>query len=306
MASILDRYGIKEVADVTFYEIDKTTGDAGKPVLYLDTLKVSTIEQTAETTDARGGKGNPKLITWDYGKDITVTLEDALFSAKSLSIMFGDGTVDTTGTKVRRTVMVKVAGEEQEVDVGDGKKEKKMVAVDPTSFVADVYDSNKGGSVRKTVVLSGDVKDSEVSYANSGLKIEKVTTEEGKECGFTDINGETDASISLHADVEIGDRIFITYWASAKVKEVVISADSFPGTYYVTGDTYARSDVDGSDQFFQFIIPKAKVTSENTITLEAEGDPSVFNMNLSVLRPESGDMMKLVQYDLDGGAVTLD
>lgn len=29
------------------------------------TLKVSTLEQTAETADARGGKGNPKLITWD-------------------------------------------------------------------------------------------------------------------------------------------------------------------------------------------------------------------------------------------------
>ena len=51
--------------------------------------------------------------------------------------------------------------------------------------------------------------------------------------------------------------------------------------------------------FFQFIIEKAKVTSENTITLEAEGDPSVFSMNLTVLRPESGEMMKLVQYDLE-------
>ena len=40
------------------------------------------------------------------------------------------------------------------------------------------------------------------------------------------------------------------------------------------------------------------MTAENTITLEAEGDPSVFNMNLTVLRPEDGDMMKLVQYDL--------
>ena len=64
MASILDRYGIKEVADVTFYEIN-ADGTQGKPVLFLDTLKVSTIEQTAETVDARGGKGNPKLITWD-------------------------------------------------------------------------------------------------------------------------------------------------------------------------------------------------------------------------------------------------
>lgn len=52
---------------------------------------------------------------------------------------------------------------------------------------------------------------------------------------------------------------------------------------------------------FQFIIPKAKVTSENTITLEAEGDPSVFNLNLTVLRPADGVMMKLVKYDLLGG-----
>ena len=63
------------------------------PVLYLDTLKVSTIEQTAEEAEARGGKGNAALIAWDYGKEINVTLEDALFSAKSMAIMFGNGTV---------------------------------------------------------------------------------------------------------------------------------------------------------------------------------------------------------------------
>ena len=37
--------------------------------------------------------------------------------------------------------------------------------------------------------------------------------------------------------------------------------------------TYARSELSGDDEFFQFIILRAKVTSENTITLEAEGDP---------------------------------
>lgn len=47
---------------VTFYGIN-SNGTVGRPVLYLDTLKVSTIEQTAEQADARGGKGNPKLIT---------------------------------------------------------------------------------------------------------------------------------------------------------------------------------------------------------------------------------------------------
>ena len=79
---------------------------------------------------------------------------------------------------------------------------------------------------------------------------------------------------------------------------IEISAASFPGTYYVTGDTYARSEASGKDEFFQFIIPKAKMNAENTITLEAEGDPSVFNMSLRVMRPADGVMMKLVKYDL--------
>ena len=40
------------------------------------------------------------------------------------------------------------------------------------------------------------------------------------------------------------------------------------------------------------------MSSEQTITLEAEGDPSVFSMNLTVLRPDDGVMLKLIQYDV--------
>lgn len=49
---------------------------------------------------------------------------------------------------------------------------------------------------------------------------------------------------------------------------------------------------------FQFIIYKAKISSENTITLQAEGDPSTFNFNLTVLRNQDGKMMDLVQYKI--------
>ena len=55
--SLFDRYGIKEVADVTFYELNEDNHNLpGKPVLFLDTLKVSTVEQTAESAEIRGGK----------------------------------------------------------------------------------------------------------------------------------------------------------------------------------------------------------------------------------------------------------
>ena len=239
MANILDRYGIKEVADVTFYALNDADGTRGAPVLYLDTLKVSTIEQTAEEAEARGGKGNPPLIIWDYGKEITVTLEDALFSVKSMAIMFGDGTANDLTT------------------------------------------------ITKTLTFTGSTPHSQ--YTFPGGKTVTITSST-----IYDVTGSVVPTNSLQANTAY----FQTFDLTVTGSSIEISAQTFPGTYYVTGDTYARSETTGKDEFFQFIIPKAKVQSENTITLEAEGDPSVFNMNLRVMRPADGVMMKLVKYDL--------
>ena len=280
MASILDRYGIKEVADVTFYSIN-ADGSRGAPALYLDTLKVSTIEQTAETADARGGKGNPKLITWDYGKEINVTIEDALFSSKSMAIMFGNGTVaNKSADIITKTAVVNI------------DKDGKL----PNFFTADVYDAVAGAKRLKVRMDETTPASDEIAFANSGITLVSLTAENGAVIDDTFSKAEwTTVGLTNYKS----QKAFVTYTVKATTKTIVISGDSFPGTYYIVGDTYARSDVTGADQFFQFIIPKAKVTSENTITLEAEGDPSVFSMNLTVLRPESGEMMKLVQYDLD-------
>ena len=243
MGNILEKYGIKEVADVMFYEID-STGAASKPVLYLDTLKVSTIEQTAEEAVARGGKGNAPLVTWDYGKDITVTLEDALFSAKSMAIMFGDSTVKTDTSALKKTI---------------------AWTAETGATVPTVFEGPQG---KKYAVPS-----TAVTYDATGATVSSFTA------------GQTYYTVFDMPIVNGGT--------------INVDANSFPGTYYVTGDTYARSEVTGNDEFFQFIIPKAKVQSGNTITLEAEGDPSVFNLNLHVLRPASGPMMKLVKYDME-------
>lgn len=89
--NIFEQYGIKEVADVTLYaiELDKHDREVYIPVMYLDTLKVSTLEQTADQTSARGGKGNSELITWDFNKAINLNLEDALYTPASQSLMWG-------------------------------------------------------------------------------------------------------------------------------------------------------------------------------------------------------------------------
>ena len=66
--NIFEQYGIKEVANVYFeaLENDEKAGVyAGDIVLFLDSLKVSTIETTAENVAAQGGWGNPRLVSWD-------------------------------------------------------------------------------------------------------------------------------------------------------------------------------------------------------------------------------------------------
>ena len=303
MASILDRYGIKEVADVTFYKI-KNDGTRGDPVLYLDTLKVSTIEQTAESVDARGGKGNPKLVTWDYGKEITVSIEDALFSSKSMAIMFGNGTVSQGSSLIQKTAVIRMGA----------ASSGKVKAVNDY-FVADIYDATEGSKRVKlyfggSTAPTGEVAlTNQVAFVGPNSVTSKLYDEDGEVLDEAFTLSELTAlyttgitSPSASGENYDGHKFMFTYWVSSVGKQITISGDTFPGTYYVQGDTYARSDVDGSDQFFQFIIPKAKMTSENTITLEAEGDPAVFNMNLTVLRPEDGDMMKLIQYDLTAPA----
>ncbi len=258
MASILDKYGIKEVADVTFYHLD-STGKPDYPVLYLDTLKVSTIEQTAEQTEARGGKGNPPLIIWDYGKEITVTLEDALFSAKSMAIMFGNGNVK-----------------------GYGASSSDQLIMKTEEFIA---------TASATVSSATDAGWKSQYEGPDGKLYAKVNPK------FYDAKGSNVSSLTS------GEKYFCSYdLLTVNAGIIEISASTFPGTYYVTGDTYARSEASGIDEFFQFIIPKAKMQAENTITLEAEGDPSVFNMSLRVMRPADGVMMKLVKYDLASGA----
>ena len=237
--NILDKYGIKEVADVTFYEIAEG-GKPGAPVLYLDTLKVSTIEQTAENTSARGGKGNPELIMWDYGKEITVTLEDALFSAKSMALMYGVDIKDT----------------------GDFGEETTILKTVPVSEVTT------DGKIK---INGQDVTVTELKYYDA----------EGK-----DVTSDKTGAVYATGKITVSGQ------------KIIISSDKFPGTYYITGDTFARSEKTGKDEFFQFIVPKAKMQSEVTLTMEAEGDPSTFNMSLKVLRPENGEMMKLVKYSL--------
>jgi len=273
MAIILDKYAIKEVADVMFYELD-SKGAPSAPVLYLDTLKTSTISQSSETVDARGGKGNVKLLTWDTNKEITLEIEDAVFSAKSLGIMFG-GTVRQNGAT-------------QEV---------------LKTLKADKFSVPSGGDGS---MLAFEIKDGTYYIATQKVAWFKYTVDnDTKITAITPI--ESAAAMPTDADFGTFDLLDAVNKPSNGTSivtdglEIDVTAEFGDNTYYITGDTYARNVASGQDDFLQFIIPKGKVSAEDvSLTMEADGDPATFSMTVNCLKAENGSMIKLVKYNLGG------
>ena len=301
--NIFDKYGIKEVANVYFEALDDDIAAgvyAGDIVLFLDTLKVSTIETTAENVAAQGGWGNPRLVQWDYGKEINITLEDALLSLESLRFMLG-GAIK----RPKATDSVIVRHTEEVVCKANG------VVPKPTDHLTGVEltpTATYGHPLRLIKMTTGARTQLVVATAAGAA----ITIDGLKAINFKNpamLENETD---NTKQTVQ-GDHVRI-FWeeevtsesAAETAIEVTISPDTFPGTYKVVGDTFMRSEKTGKDEPFQFIINKAKVQSNVTITLEAEGDPSTFEMQLNVLRSTNEDgkneMMKLVRYSISSSS----
>lgn len=519
---IFEQYGIKEVADVCIYSIHKKQDNSGDvyyvPALYLDTLKVSSVEKTAENVWAQGGLGNSRLVCWDYGKQINLTLEDALCTPASLGLCWGgvlgadwkDGKLDqklgiTWNTdkveKLERMEKAFYPRNDKETssisyllpqteedrknteingiitnsEVVDGtnisgfgtvknhsykwtlyvESDIKSVATVPNKFF-DIYGNSyaiddtaqvivnsnpitvKDGvnikthkfhviykllkandqgftpardlifdtsyirdyrkinnlaesngeydKISSSITFSGaistdkaDVKDAEylaimidndnnykaaffapsgsdtkgwltpkipidteqfrgldlwlkfdhlneliyfiltkytnninyiepVSIDSTGevVKISKIkTTDEYKGKLWAYVNPRTMQPYPDDYWFHQGEPYYIKSLTLApknkelKAKRITVPAGQFPGMYMIVGETYIRNRDTGEDERLQIKFPLCKIKSNQTLTLQAEGDPTTFNLEVEVARPVSGIMMEMTSYEVD-------
>ena len=380
-------YSITKIGDEEFYT----------PVLFLDTLKVSTLDKTAQKVEAKGGKGNKKLITWNFGKEITLRLEDALFSPASMSMIWGGQLnaklSDYTSAIVKCNMANKygklnystkaypspaltdneweivfkadtvVNGREDyfyDVDVPNGAKNReKMIKeyfgrllsnpetkampqdtidqilkeIDTLSKVGtietDIYEmecidrwekcivKTKGGLSISTAeqrnnllrYYSDDKSSSYTIYydAKTMLPLLRIGSDGMIEGWNSEVDSEGDKF-----SIKMGT-IYYKWTRTVKRREFeddgilgrtfVIDADTFPENYKIVGETYIRNQKTGKDQRYQITIFNANVSSDTSITLQAEGDPTTFSMDIDVLVPKNDVMMELKEFDVEDDVV---
>ena len=216
--------------------VRKTTKIANRyiPVLFLDTLKISTIEQTAEEVYATGGRGNSNLIGWDFGKAITLNIQDALFTPASMSAMLGSYEGDDFKNGIKDTKVL--------------DRTEKVIA--PRSFIVPAGNQN-------------------------GVPTEADKTAQAVYIDPNTMEPYADGTPIAQGETYLKWTRSVAYEGQSLGNTIEISADKFPGTYKIVGDTFIKSKSTGIDERFQFVVPQAKFQSQQTITLEASGDPSV-------------------------------
>lgn len=263
----MEKFGIKEVMDVCFYDT-KT----GKPVIFFDTLKLSELENKASESAAKGGKGNPKLLIWDFDREATMKIQDALLSPKSFSLLAGTDTA--IGTAIIQM------------------RQSHVYATDPDDATNMI---DKGADYPLTASGAGAV---ELAYTPletaSNILVYDADDDGGTPLTAGTLSGKTLTNASWASKKLV---VYYTYNSGSDAQTFTISADKFPSTYKIVGDTVIRNATTGKDEPFQVVIPKAKLQPSFTMSFKADGDPSAFDMNVEILRPAgSATMISMIKY----------
>ena len=269
------KFGVREICDVVLKRkaggwFGKLYLDKDMPVLYFDTLKTSSLEGQATTVYAQGGKGNPRLVAWEGDRVVTFTMEDALISPESFSILSGAGFMDAD---VDNKIYVHTT---QQVEVKDGK------------ITLSKQPSTKGDMYIMLMTESGSIDASKLpmliptSGVAAEMTVADVLTAWAEAYNADERHVELGLPTQAAPTVNNGDVLYVDYYVEAEkgVKQIDIEAGKFGGSYYLEASTLFRDQATGNDYPAEFIIPNCKVQSNFTFTMAPTGDPSTFTFTM--------------------------
>ena len=257
------KYAAVTVCDVTLYDLITKY-----PVMYFDTLQVTSIDGTTEVTEIQGGKGNPILASVSHSKNIDVQFDDAIMTMSSLAILTGgelSNASDNAKITMTQTEIIDIAKDATEITLSEAVKANSYVYIGKiingiVSTVTRTEEKVEGGS---NTILIEDF----YNFAKEGEDIEgKYRVFYEYELGVTDAEGRD-------------------------LSELTVLADKFAGTYRFIGDTMLFNQFTGLNDLFQIEIPRLKLDGSFSFSLNAAVEAVVFSFKGKALRDDFGKMI---------------
>lgn len=263
MGKINNQWAIRDAGTIMFKGV--TDGTIAAIVKSSKTFELNT---TCTTVYARGGSGNPKLVSFKGSKETTVTATSALFDNNLLALQLGCDTLSGTYT----------------------------IPVNSDTSVAATSGANV--SVTPAYSVSGGTFNSVVKLVNNGLTVEKTFTLNGTATTSAGLAATEYCVVSgkvLVPTAELGSTIGLFY--NGTVTEAVKlenKSNAFAGEYRVEVEVIAKDAMTSKEYSGLLIFPKVAMTDEITLSLSVDGDPSVQNIGFDVLQIPGQD----IQYQL--------
>lgn len=252
-----NRFAVRDAGDFTFYNIA-----TGKAIVTLDTIKTANMDFTGESSYARGGEGNPKLVGFSSNREGKLALQDALFDNNAIAMLTGNGLVSGA----------------QDIDY----KESKTV----TSGKITLSKTPKGAIVSVYAINNDGTNGTEYTLGTPATKpLEYSVT--GKELTFN--TAVTNGTII---------RVYYTVTTASDAKKMKVSSDSFGGTFKIVGNVLVRDSFDGKDYPATITIPRGKFEDNFSMALSVDGDPAVLDLPVEMLKdPVSKELWSMVVYN---------
>lgn len=257
------KYAAVTVCDVTLYDLVTKY-----PVMYFDTLQVTSIDGTTEVTEIQGGKGNPILASVSHSKNIDVQFDDAIMTMSSLAILTGgelSNASDNAKITMTQTEIIDVATDATEITLTEAVKPGSYV------YIGKIINGIVSTVTRTTDKVEGDTNVVEIAdfynFKKEGEDIEgKYRVFYEYELGLSDSNGRD-------------------------LSELTVLADKFAGTYRFIGDTMLFNQFTGLNDIFQIEIPRLKLDGSFSFSLNAAVEAVVFSFKGKALRDDFGKMI---------------
>lgn len=269
MGKINNQWAIRDAGTIMFKDVE--TYDIKAIVKSSKTFELNT---TSTVVYARGGYGNPKLVSFKGGKETTVKATSALFDNNLFALQLGSDTTSGSYIIPINSDTSKAAASGSDVAV------TPSYAVKDGKFYSVVQLGNNGLTVAKSFELNAEVTTSAALAADEYCVVGGKVLLPAAELGST---------IGLYYDGQVTDAV-----------KIENKSTSFAGEYRVEVEVIAKDAMTSKEYSGLLIFPKVAMTDEITLSLSADGDPSVQNIGFDVLQIPGDDVQyQLIIFDKD-------